>query len=233
MTIYPEEIRQERGNGLKVIPAIITSEAIEPMPVTSQLARSATLKHAQSTYRLQRPQARRSKSSNEHRRDENGLQVTIPSEPALPSPWGDFQSDDALNSALEVETEINLPAPISPIAGPERHVPPPPPAIGREGRGLEMIEKLRLEEDACRHEGVSMPFDGLGHLNANGNGNGNVSPGLVDWNPFLHPGLNAWTRESWGKRKVALISGITGQGKSHFHLISQRRRGKITQDLMT
>ena len=32
------------------------------------------------------------------------------------------------------------------------------------------------------------------------------------YNPFAAPGLDRWTRETWASRKVALISGITGQG---------------------
>jgi len=35
------------------------------------------------------------------------------------------------------------------------------------------------------------------------------------YNPFAAPGLDKWTRETWAKRKVALISGITGQGEYH------------------
>jgi hypothetical protein len=112
------------------------------------------------------------------------------------------------------------------------------------------LEKLRLEEDEAAGDGVSHTYNydarggansngllvgvggghGYGNVTGNGNGNGNISPGLIDWNPFLPPGLENWTRESWGRRKVALISGITGQGQSRCKRGQRARADTVISD---
>jgi len=192
------------------------------------LARSATLKHASSSRPGTGKGHTRRRSS--HSSAIAKLSTPLPSsEQGLPSPVGDFQSDNVLNSsstALALPPPAVSPASLSPISGPVLHVGLPPPG------GIPVLEKLRLEEDELRDDGVRYEYDSrggtnglmVGHSRENGNGDGHghgnghrgghISPGLVDWNPFLPPGLESWTRESWARRKVALISGITGQGKS-------------------
>jgi hypothetical protein len=189
------------------------------------LARSATLKHASSSRPVKGHTRRRSSHSSAIAK----LSTPLPSlEPGLPSPVGDFQSDNVLNSsstALALPPPAVSPVSLSPISGPVLHVGLPPPG------GIPVLEKLRLEEDELRDDGVRYEYDSrggtnglmVGHSRENGNGDGHghgnghrgghISPGLVDWNPFLPPGLESWTRESWARRKVALISGITGQGQ--------------------
>lgn len=181
------------------------------------LGRSATLKHTSSPARMGHTRRRSSHSSAIAKLITPPLQ----SGPSLPSPVGDFQSDNVLNSS---STALALPppaspSPLSPISGPVLHVGLPP-AL----EGIPVLEKLRLEEDEARDDGVRYEYDSrggtnglmVGHLPGPGNGTrgGDISPGLVDWNPFLPSGLESWTRETWARRKVALISGITGQGES-------------------
>ncbi|ORY30014.1 NAD dependent epimerase/dehydratase family-domain-containing protein [Naematelia encephala] len=129
----------------------------------------------------------------------------------LPSPLADFQSDQVLNASSNLIQYANQPQPIldtgylsppptSPIAGPIAHVGHPPSRLGsrrNSGASEDVHEEWRKLQ---RTGGANTPthnLDGVG------------------WNPFKAPGLDGWTRDTWAKRKVALISGITGQDGSY------------------
>ena len=97
-------------------------------------------------------------------------------------PISDFQSDDVLNAS----------------GAPPYHSPPPSGPIAHIDLGTppSTIVDLSLSP----HVGPVKDGQGLSPVDPSG------------YNPFQAPGLANWTRETWGKRKVALISGITGQG---------------------
>ncbi len=111
----------------------------------------------------------------------------------LPSPLSDFQSDNVLNA--HSAPPYHSP-PTIPVWGPVSHASPPPSALALETSGLGRIEKRQ-----SRGEAGSPVWGPVG-----------------GHNPFAAPGLQDWTRETWGSRKIALISGITGQGGSIAHL---------------
>lgn len=100
----------------------------------------------------------------------------------VPSPLGDFQSDDVLNASSSRAHSIHLASP--PLGSPKLS-----PVIAQGPSGA-LSPPL-----TASHGGRTPTYNG-------------------GWNPFVPPGLDGWTRESWGKRKVALISGITGQGEN-------------------
>ena len=118
------------------------------------------------------------------------------------SPLGDFQSDDVLN-APPFSSGPPSPQPVSPVAGPVAHV----------GRPV----ALNLD---TLSEVTHLPTPDTSTLPAAGAITGAVvSNGQEGWNPFRLPGVQEWTRENWGQRKIALISGITGQGEYYKYLI--------------
>ncbi len=103
----------------------------------------------------------------------------------LPSPLVDFQTDDVLN--VHNGPPYHTPPQTAPISGPLAHIPLP-----------------------SAFDLSAVP-NGTGHVR-NGSGTPICAGG---YNPFAALGLDSWTRESWGRRKIALLSGITGQDGSY------------------
>ena len=120
------------------------------------------------------------------------------------APRGDFQSDDVLNASSSRQLHLFPGLPSPPITGPGVGSGPSSPAGA--GAGLGFFDR-------------SPPSSVSGARTPTHNGG---------WNPFVPPGLDGWTRDSWARRKVALISGITGQGESRGWRRGVRHEGRAT-----
>ena len=165
-------------------------------------------------------------------------QIPSPGPPAsLASPLADFQSDDVLNAPYQAPTSP-LEVPPSPMSGPIAHVGLPPAlSLGSLERGGLQSERTPISP-ATLNVPTSQLEDrpaqvGRAQEKAEG-GDQTVSPvrrkistttasNHKARNPFAPQGVEQWTRETWGKRKIALISGITGQGKP-FSIAVYRQR---------
>lgn len=104
----------------------------------------------------------------------------------VPSPLADFQTNDLPN--VNNGPPYHSPPPILPVSGPLAHkLPISALSLSGMSNGSEASEQRRTS--------VGTPTY------------------AKSYNPFQAQGLESWTRESWGRRKIALISGITGQGE--------------------
>ena len=141
-------------------------------------------------------------------RRSSSVRSAAPGSPSLPSPLGDFQSDNVLNAPSKPPT--SPPWSTSPTSGPVAHV-------GLPSR--DAIESLALDDHpSSSSEGIDTKLAAVALQGRRLTESGSYHQPRV-WNPFAPPGVESWTRESWGKRKVALISGITGQGGLSFLLL--------------
>lgn len=134
---------------------------------------------------------------------------------ALPSPLADFQSDNVLNASHRRVQYAHVSPHIQPSsAGPSSPVSRPMTA-GRSSTSLQSLppshERYRLD----LKDGHGVQNGGAAAVRSDTQVRGARTPTYAgNWNPFIPPGLDGWTRETWATRKVALISGITGQGGS-------------------
>ncbi|KAL7424286.1 hypothetical protein Q5752_001876 [Cryptotrichosporon argae] len=131
----------------------------------------------------------------------------------LAEPLADHQSNDVLNATPQLCPAVPVAAhalasgslpPLLPALPASRKPMRPVPSAGDL---LASIRQLEMDDET---DGAD---DDGGHaLGASARAG---TPTFVRRSLFVPPGLDAWTRDTWATRKVALITGITGQDGSY------------------